>query len=329
MNGKPKNHRGLCLAAFHVKHPDIDAHDKLLLTYLAQNSDHNTAPESHPGNKNISDAILFKDRATDNRLTLNIARGLIERTSRADGRGKASTYRICWEKSFYPNQAPTGEWLIEKPPTPDDGQIEPRTVGCADSVGGQEEPRTVGCADSDATAHRESHNRASVESKPRTSDPITAHPTVPAAFDLPTPHQPPTQTAHGWWEGFSQRTATIDEMLGAIVSAPQKKALYAQSLLCGDDMLLAAIREWVDKRSMPVDTLRNKWAAWLDEGAPFVTRAIAGRAAAIQKVMDDAATQAGVDRQHGEMMRAKALREKQALEREGIESAEDFMGEEQ
>jgi hypothetical protein len=197
LNGKPKNHRGLCLAAYHCTHPDIDAHDRLLLTYIAQNTDR-TDMTAHPGNKNLASAIGLKDRATDDRLTNNMARKLIERTERADGRGKASAYRICWESPFYPDRTPTGEWLVA-----------------------DKEPRTLACADSDV-------NRAPADPKPRISDgeprisaPITAHPRVPAVLSSSESIKPSPTTARDENLTYAQLSKYLQtEMLASQSSLP-------------------------------------------------------------------------------------------------------------
>jgi len=144
---------------------------------------------------------------------------------------------------------------------------------------------------------------------------------------LPSPPPPPTATepptaADGWWREFNKKTSAIPAMLGATITAQQKRDLHAQSLRCGED-LFPAIREWIDKRSMPVETLRNKWGAWLNECEPFLDRVVAKRAAAAQRVKDDIAQAASIERQTAELLRQWA---RPANPDEGM-SPEEFMAE--
>jgi hypothetical protein len=255
MNGRPKTLRALCLAANHCKHPDLDAHDKLLLTYLAQNADYITGRNSRPGNVNISDAICLKDRATDNRLANNIARGLIERTARADGRKNSSVYRICWESAFFPDRTPGGEWLIE----------EPRTVGCADTSDEQKEPRTLTCADSELTAHPEGVNRAPTDPKPRTTDPITAHPMVPAT-KVHHPHttNPPT-TTNGRWRDFFHKASAIGMGAPTTTERERLQALAEYEPHNGIDFLWGAVEFEFQNRPRGLNKLNTPWATFLRE----------------------------------------------------------------
>ncbi len=114
MTSKPKSGRALCLSVAHCSHPDLDPTDKALLLYLAVNADYETGGNSRPGNPSLCDATTLKRSALNDRLEKNIQRELIERTTVGDGRGKASAYRIRIESSFFPEQTPTGERLIEK-----------------------------------------------------------------------------------------------------------------------------------------------------------------------------------------------------------------------
>ena len=139
MTSKPASGRALCLAVAHCSHPDLDPTDKALLLYLAVNADHGTGRNSRPGNPALCDATTLKRSALNERLEKNIKRTLIERTTVGDGRSNASTFRICVESSFYPDQAPTGEWLIEKPSglSRTDSENKPSGLGRTDS------PQTV------------------------------------------------------------------------------------------------------------------------------------------------------------------------------------------
>jgi hypothetical protein len=130
---KYTSQRAVYLAASHCSHPELDATDTLLLVYLALNGDFGTGKNSHPGNLNIRHALKLTDSPTDARLKKNIERGLIERTARADGRGKASTYRLCLESPYYPEQTPGGESLTDKPPCLD-GAVKEYKPPCLDGA---------------------------------------------------------------------------------------------------------------------------------------------------------------------------------------------------
>lgn len=308
MKRKPKNHRGLCLAAFHCTHPGIDAHDRLLLSYLAQNADRGPVPLAHPGNKNIADAIGLKDRATDNRLTNNRNRGLIERTSRADGRGKASTYRICWESDFYPDQTPSGEYLIE--------EEEPRTLLCADSVDGQKEPRTLPCADSEETAHPDTDNRAPQNAKPRIEDPETAHHRVPAALPPPNPH-------HHLHHHQERAEEVLEEKHMAAIGPWGNKKSEFKALIetHGGEAVDRALTE--GKAEGGLDTAHSRPAVMLTR----VKRLLAAHAEASAKAEADQRQQiiqnASIERQTAELI---ALRDRRKSEDEGW-SVQDLMNE--
>lgn len=116
MTGRPNSFRAAILAAAHCTHPDLDGIDAALLMYLAAYADKENGANSHPGNRNIIGALKLGDTATDDRIRTNLDRQLIERTSRANGRGKASVYRLRFESEYFPDQAPGGEWLRDKPP---------------------------------------------------------------------------------------------------------------------------------------------------------------------------------------------------------------------
>src|SRR5450631_3509134 len=127
-------------------------------------------------------------------------------------------------------------------------------------------------------------------------------------------------TVQGWWKEFSQKTATMDELFGAVASDKQKAELHVQAQRCGDDLLLAALNEWIVRREMPVDTLRQKWAFWFRECEPFLTRAIAAHDAAVQKANDDAYFNAvSLPQQNAEIIERWAVKPRPAEE-----NPEDF-----
>jgi DNA-binding MarR family transcriptional regulator len=161
-------HRAIQLAAFHCTHPDLDATDKALLAYLALHGDHGNAANAHPGNINIADALGLTDRPTDQRIKNNIERGLIERTHRADGRKRASVYRLCLESPYFPVRAPNGECLTDKPRCLDDAVIS-------------------------ETALSEDRNRAVKPAKPRCETTETALSGQPTTKYIPEEHH--THTA--------------------------------------------------------------------------------------------------------------------------------------
>ena len=91
------------MAAFRCSHPDLDAVDVLLLTFLIENGDYGTGKNCRPGNYELAHVARISLATVKRRLAALIERGLIERTERGDGRSTASIYRICWESTFYPD----------------------------------------------------------------------------------------------------------------------------------------------------------------------------------------------------------------------------------
>jgi hypothetical protein len=107
MNGRPKNHRALLLAVAYVQHPDLDGVDSAILLCLVANGDHGTGRNCRPGNDALEIVAKLKWSALHVRLERLIEHGLIKRTERGDGRGRASKYDLCLGNPAYPDYAPT------------------------------------------------------------------------------------------------------------------------------------------------------------------------------------------------------------------------------
>src|SRR5437879_3414718 len=95
MNGKPKSHRAIVLAAMHCTHTELDSKDKLLLAYLAQISNHGTGTNAYPGLADLIGVLNLTRRPAKERVAKNIKRGLIACTEVGNGRGNASVYMLC------------------------------------------------------------------------------------------------------------------------------------------------------------------------------------------------------------------------------------------
>ena len=305
MNSKPKSSLALMKAASHCTHPELDGVDKSLLAYLAMYADKITGENSHPGNKNIADALGLTDRPTDARLQKNVARGLIERTARADGRSKASTYRLCIESPYYPNRTPGGEWLIEEPPNPEPPGDKPRCVGSADNSELADKPRCVGSADNSETALPTGENRAAETPKPRCDSPETALSGQPAIKSHPNPTNHPPKPEP--WDGWLVSLPT--ELHGSILSKGNQSKLESQIQQHGRELVKAAIVRWVLVREMDIAGLRSsKWDAWFRECGPHVQYALSEQATNAQRLKDAVNIEANINRQLAEESAATQLR---------------------
>jgi hypothetical protein len=140
MTSKPASGRALCLAVAHCSHPDLDPTDKALLLYLAVNADHATGRNSRPGNPALCHFTTLQRSAVNARLEKNIQRKLIERTKVGNGRSTASVYRLCIESSCFPDQTPTGEWLIEEKMSGSERTVSDNKVS---GLGRTDSPQTV------------------------------------------------------------------------------------------------------------------------------------------------------------------------------------------
>jgi hypothetical protein len=250
---KPKHHRALCLAAFHCTHPDIDATDKALLVYLALHS--NLAGENaHPGNINLSDALSLTDRPTDARLKKNIERGLIERTFRADGRGKASVYRLRLDSPCYPDCTPGGEELTEKP-------------RCLDDAVSPDKPRCSDDAVSPETALSESVNRAVETPKPRCEGAETALSRQPAnKYLTKTQHTHNTAKKSACVNSFSQAAKYLQtDMLTSQWKHGEKEAIEKIISEHGGEMFLAVeLLYWREQDPDQFAKTLFKWTALIN-----------------------------------------------------------------
>ncbi len=189
MNGKPKSHRAVILAAMYCTHPDNDAEDKLALVCFAVHSNHGTGENSFPGNRNLGEAMMLKDSATDGRLTKLIGRGLIARTAKADGRGKASVYKLCLASSYYPDTTPGNESLI------DDETARPETT----------RPKPPSAPQPVAESTEQTARPATDDAQQQTTK--TARPETARFADAPSdkPPGPAAETAR-----FSEQTARFE-----------------------------------------------------------------------------------------------------------------------
>jgi len=267
MQGTPKSHRALCLTSMYCTHPEIDCVDKLLLVCLAQYGDHGTGRNARPGNTNIAGALGLKDRATDDRLTKNLNRGLIERTARANGRGLASAYRLCLESPHYPDRTPGGEWLIEQTAQP---------MNCADTTLQTAQP--MNCAVIEQTAQCEAINRAVEPPKPRSAEAETAQSMdrpLPSTYQTPTTippeprtenNQQPGKVAEGWMDGWlSKNHATMK----AVPSKAIRAALDTLAEKHGAPLVLGALNDFLGRGQGFVD-LKNPWGMWQTEGPTLI-----------------------------------------------------------
>ncbi len=293
----PASHVAMCKAAAHCTHPDIDATDSMLLTYIAMYADARTGANAHPGNRNIAHALKMTARPADTRIAKNIQRGLIERTARGDGRKNASKYRICWESPFYPDRAPGGEWLVEKPRCLDSVDSEndkPRCAGGADS----NKPR---CDDSE-TALQETRNRAAANDKPRCVEPETAlseqhhiistsetdqkHISIPPAEKTALPET--SGQAGGQAGGASVLTSSnpklaadwetfrkgLPEEIARDSFAGHETEVREQVEKYGAEITNSAVDDWVENRKPPISDLSYKWAVWMKECPPYIQDAV-------------------------------------------------------
>jgi hypothetical protein len=291
MKGKPKSHRAVLLAAAHCKHPANDAVDTALLLYLAVNSDRGTGENSHPGNRNIADALKLTDSPTDARLGKLITRGLIERTARADGRGKASSYRLCLESEHYPDQTPGGEGLVETAP-PIQGGIEtaPATQGgietalrptetalCDTGNRPVQEPKPPCAADKPPCAVAETalpRQAATRDSQESTNYPPANHGEAAGwqaggqRVGRVSPH-PKTQTERDRWLAFIN-AAELPDALRYAEPMPETrtKVLVQLDEIGNTEFMGMALGEWEQLQSPPLSTLAyGRWERWIETGS--------------------------------------------------------------
>jgi hypothetical protein len=183
MTSKPASGRALCLAVAHCSHPDLDPTDKALLLYLAVNADHATGRNSRPGNPALCHFTTLQRSAVNARLEKNIQRKLIERTNVGNGRSTASVYRLCIESSSFPDQTPTGEWLIEEKVSGSERTVSDNKVS---GLGRTDSPQTVRPSAGNCPAQPPKVSGAEAESVRQLAD--DTNPT-------PEPHHKPTNTS--------------------------------------------------------------------------------------------------------------------------------------
>lgn len=271
------------LAAFHCTHPDLDGTDKALLAYLAEYA----KPDgmgAYPGNRNIASALGLKDSATDKRIAKNIALGLIERTERANGRNRASAYRLCLESAYYPDETPGGERLVKKVRGHDVAEKPP---GMEDAVYGEivePEPPGLSHADCvDVTARCDDENRPVNQGKPPGEHAETAR-SGPTANKYTTNTQPPhthddakADTGGRQPEIFDDRrwrefVSSLPAIMQTASMGKHKAEIEKQIEAHGADKVASAIQIWVRNRDLPLDTLHTRWAAWITEGPEYLDR---------------------------------------------------------
>ncbi|MBZ5512593.1 MAG: hypothetical protein LAN70_15685 [Acidobacteriia bacterium] len=256
MNGKPKSHRASILAASYCTHPDIDAADSMLFVCLAAYADYGTGSNSRPGNESIQHAMKLTNNPSKIRITKNIERGLIERTFRANGRKQASIYRLCFESPHFPDQAPNGEWLIEKPDHGDDpdktGPWKPNSGQKPDHESAETGPRTQLNRTTDQQKPDHScgtHNKRAIEEKQRSNS---------CAAPSPSSHvekqKPSTLVETFYGECLRIWRAKHGEKAGLLFPTFERK-LAAQLLeRHGMELVLAKFQDYIKPRNDPKDT---------------------------------------------------------------------------
>lgn len=267
MNGTAKSLRALGLSAWHCTHPELDSADKALLSYLATYAKLDGS-SAHPGNRNIADALGLKDSATDVRIKKNIARGLIERTERANGRNRASCYRLCVESPFYPDQTPGGEHLTTRLDHPSTEEIlyKPPGADRADSL--------------DRNARLGSGNRPVELPKPPGQEVETAR-SRPTTNKNTTNTQPPNGVESEQGGGQSLEDSNSGRLKKLMIDIPPEMQtaplnknhtlrLQKQITEHGAEKLAIAISAWARHRELPIESLNKKWDAWFNEGSEYL-----------------------------------------------------------
>lgn len=298
----PTSHIAMLKAVAHCTHPDIDATDSMLLTYIAMYADRSTGGGSHPGNRNIADALKLTERPAKARIAKNIERGLIERTKVGDGRSKASVYRICWQSPHYPDSAPGGEWLSEKPGCLDD--LVSEEPGCLPSKTGLSEQRNravddpkLGCLEPETGLSRRHHIKSTTNTDQL---PIQSIPTPPEEnrpgldaerMQSPSASEDSTKVEK---QHLRIRWAALVEKLGPDVGLckndgtnmvflrgftptyAQMEQIFAQVDEIGPDAWIDTVDSWATSRDM--EGLDRPWALWMkpDQGGIKIEEAKQG-----------------------------------------------------
>jgi hypothetical protein len=283
MTSRPASGRALCLAVAHCSHPDLDPTDKALLMYLAMNADYSTGRNARPGNPAMCGATTLKRSALNDRLEKNIHRRLIERTVVGDGRSNASTYRICVESSFYPDQSTTGEWLIEKP----------SGLSRTDS---ENKPSGLGRTDSDRTVRPIAENCPAEPKKLSGAEPETVRQLADDTNTTPETHQHHTNNAPDWLCGlfFEHNHRTLQ------LRATDRDQFMAAIKEHGEQTVKAAWLEFVRLGTYNADTRYPAYLFFKDGGADLYIQAEKSRLKAEQDRNDPktvAAIEANIQRQ--------------------------------
>lgn len=294
MNGKPVTSRALRLAALHCTHPGLDGADKAILACLVENGDHGTGENCRPGNRNLMDAVRLTKRPLDARIDRLIAAGLIDRTERGDGRGRASVYRILWCSNHYPDLTPNGEWLINKP-------------GCVDSPDCKKEPGCVDSHDSPVTGLADRETGLFAESKPGCAPGETGLSGQPHTISAPEskahtePHTPASKleksageagggsfgessspkTQQERWVELIKNADLPESMKFAQPTKDERDIILAQreAIVVSDQMIKngytkdlyfgQAVSDWEEQQSPPISKLAyGRWKRWLETGDP-------------------------------------------------------------
>jgi hypothetical protein len=240
----------------------------------------------------MCDATTLQRSALNERLEKNIQRKLIERTTKGDGRKNASTYRICVESSFYPDQSTTGEWLIEKPSGSE------RTVS-------ENKPSGLERTDSDRTVRPIDGNCPAEPQKLSGTEPETVRQLVDDTNCSPETHQQHTNTnvkkpewVVGLFFDHNQRTMQLrttdrDQFMAAIKEH-------------GEQAVKAAWLEFVRLGTYNADTRYPAYLFFKDGAADLYIQAAKSCLKAEQDRNDPktmAAVEANIQRQKDEQAR--------------------------
>lgn len=286
MNAKPISHRALCLAALHCTHPELDGTDKGLLACLLENGEHGTGENCRPGNRNLMDVVRLTKRPLDARIDRLIQAGLIQRTERGDGRGKASVYSILWRSPSYPDRTPNGEWLVPQPgakpgcvdshvyaetglPKVETGLLAVPKPGCVTAETGLSgQPHTISAPES--KAHTETHTPAC---QPKDAAGKAGGGSCGGSFS------PKSKTEQERWVEFIKTADLPDTMKYAQPTEEERHKVLAQldaivldayDIKHGHtkaEILGSAIADWEELQSPPLRTLAyGRWKRWLETG---------------------------------------------------------------
>ena len=138
MNAKPKSRHALKLAVMAATHPLLDGVGKALLACIAENCS-DMGKGARPGRALLCASACLKRSAMLERLQKYCQAGLIERTEVGNGRGRASTYSVCWWHPAYPDASPNGREQYSETVRSDTGNCPvdpPKLSGQAEKLSG-------------------------------------------------------------------------------------------------------------------------------------------------------------------------------------------------